>query len=629
MTEQQNHIETKSMLPVGTLLQNGKYRIERYLSSGGFGNTYVAINTEFDEQVALKEFFMRGISEREGDSVTVSVSNQNNVEQFGQQKDKFRKEARRLRKLRNDHIVAVHDLFEENGTAYYEMDFVDGESLGERLKRLGHPLSEAEVTDILRQVLDALGMVHAQGLYHLDLKPANIMIDKSGRALLIDFGASKQMHNADGLSVSTSSALAFTLGYAPLEQTEQNTKSFGPWTDLYALGATLYKLLTNQTPPSASELLMARDPLTFPAGVSQQMRDLIAWMMKPRIDERPQSVAEVMNSLNSLTPDPSPKERGVDTPRVDEETEVVAKKPQPKDEETKISQNPPSVSPSPVIPQDKPVSEEKKKPVALYAGIGVAAVAIIALAVFFLLSSKQADMGEQVTSTPERSRDAILSELEDNMVRVEGGTFTMGATSEQGSDAESDEKPVHQVTLSSFRICKYEVTQELWEAVMGSNPSDFKGAKRPVENVSWEDCQAFISKLNQLTKKKYRLPTEAEWEYAARGGNRSNGYKYAGGNNIADVAWYEDNSGDQTHDVGTKRANELGLYDMAGNIWEWCSDWYVKYSSSSQTNPKGPSSGSIGVCRGGCWTNYAKCCRVSYRRDTMPPIRYLGLRLAE
>lgn len=292
MFENQN-IETKSMLPVGTLLQGGKYRIDRYLSSGGFGNTYVATNIEFDEQVAIKEFFMRGISEREDDFITVSVSNATNVGQFVSQKDKFRKEARRLRKLRNDHIVAVHDLFEENGTAYYEMDLIKGESLSERLKRTGQTLTENEVLSILNQVLDALAVVHEQGIYHLDLKPANIMIDQRGRALLIDFGASKQMHTADGASVSTSSALAFTPGYAPLEQTEQNIKNFGPWTDFYALGATLYKLLTNLTPPSASEILMAPDALFYPVPVSQRMQQLIAWMMKPRCDERPQNVAKI------------------------------------------------------------------------------------------------------------------------------------------------------------------------------------------------------------------------------------------------------------------------------------------------------------------------------------------------
>lgn len=231
--------------------------------------------------------------------------------------------------------------------------------------------------------------------------------------------------------------------------------------------------------------------------------------------------------------------------------------------------------------------------------------------------------------TPRLSQ--AVRELEANMVRVESGTFMMGATSEQGSDAANWEKPAHHVTLSSFSICKYEVTQELWESVMGSNPSEFNGAKRPVENVSWEDCQIFIKKLNQLTGKKYRLPTEAEWEYAARGGNRSNGYKYAGGNNVSDVAWYKENSENKTHDVGTKRANELGLYDMAGNVWEWCSDWYGDYSSSSQKNPKGPSSGDERVFRGGGWVSLAKGSRVSYRGNFAPWDRdnSLGLRLAQ
>ena len=175
------------------------------------------------------------------------------------------------------------------------------------------------------------------------------------------------------------------------------------------------------------------------------------------------------------------------------------------------------------------------------------------------------------------------------MIAVEGGTFQMGATSEQGSDAESDEKPVHSVTLSDYCIGETEVTQELWEAVMGSNPSGFSGyPQRPVEKVSWNDCQEFITKLNQLTGKNFRLPTEAEWEYAARGGNKSQGYKYSGSNTIDNVAWYYSNSASRTHDVKTKSPNELGIYDMSGNVWEWCYDWYGSYSSGSQTNPTGP-----------------------------------------
>ena len=216
------------------------------------------------------------------------------------------------------------------------------------------------------------------------------------------------------------------------------------------------------------------------------------------------------------------------------------------------------------------------------------------------------------------------------MVYVEGGTFDMGATSEQGNDAESDEKPVHRVTLSGYYIGMYEVTQELWEAVMGSNPSYFKGAQNPVEKVSWNDCQEFISRLNRLTGRTFRLPTEAEWEYAARGGNQSSHYKYSGSGNIGNVAWYWDNSGYYgTHAVGTKSPNELGIYDMSGNVREWCSDRYGDYSAGAQTNPQGPSSGYRYVLRGGSWGRLASYCRVSCRSSYDPNFssRSHGLRL--
>lgn len=216
------------------------------------------------------------------------------------------------------------------------------------------------------------------------------------------------------------------------------------------------------------------------------------------------------------------------------------------------------------------------------------------------------------------------------MVAVEGGTFTMGATSEQGSDAWDDEKPAHKVTLSDYYIGQTEVTQALWEAVMGGNPSRRIGDNLPVEQVSWNDCQVFIQKLNQLTGKQFRLPTEAEWEYAARGGRKSRGYKYAGGNNIGSVAWYDDNSGNEMHPVATKQANELGIYDMSGNVWEWCSDWYGDYTSSSQSDPQGPSSGSDRVGRGGGYGSIAGVCRVSCRNIYAPGCRFdfLGLRLS-
>lgn len=217
-----------------------------------------------------------------------------------------------------------------------------------------------------------------------------------------------------------------------------------------------------------------------------------------------------------------------------------------------------------------------------------------------------------------------------NMVWVEGGTFRMGATSEQDGDAYDNEKPVHSVTLCEYYIGKTEVTQALWKAVMGSNPSEFKGDNLPVENVSWYDCQEFIRKLNSLTGQNFRLPTEAEWEFACRGGNNSLGYKYSGSDSIDNVAWYDGNSGDKTHPVATKSANELGIYDMSGNVEEWCCDWYGDYTSGAQTNPKGPESGSLRVRRGGSWNYYARGCRSSLRYGYGPSHRFnfLGLRLA-
>ena len=221
------------------------------------------------------------------------------------------------------------------------------------------------------------------------------------------------------------------------------------------------------------------------------------------------------------------------------------------------------------------------------------------------------------------SLSAELNKLINNMVYVSGGTFIMGG------DESSDQTPTHSVTLSSYYICKYEVTQALWRAVMGSNPSKFKGDNLPVEQVSWNDCQTFINRLNSYTGRNFRLPTEAEWEFAARGGNYSRHYKYSGSNYIGDVAWYTDNSGNRTHPVGTKQANELGLYDMSGNVWEWCSDRYGSYSSYSQSNPTGATSGFGRVERGGNWCGLARYCCSSHRSYYAPGNSFddLGLRL--
>ena len=244
----------------------------------------------------------------------------------------------------------------------------------------------------------------------------------------------------------------------------------------------------------------------------------------------------------------------------------------------------------------------------------------------------QSEHPSQPIVHPEPNPDAIpitVNGVTFNMIKVDGGTFTMGGTYEQGNSY-GDEKPTHQVTLSTYYIGETEVTQELWTAVMGKNPSWHKGDILPVEQVSWKDCVKFIERLNKLTNRFFRLPTEAEWEFAARGGNKSNCTMYSGSDDIDEVAWYGENRIQNTNPVKTKKANELGIYDMSGNVSEWCNDWKGAYGSDVQVNPIGPKSGNKRVCRGGGTNCSSWSCRSSYRDEYAPGYKnnYLGFRLA-
>ena len=554
---------TNNTLSVGTTLCGGRYRIDDLLASGGFGITYRVFDTKFDTTVVVKEFFMKGVNQRD-DTKSVSVSNADNISVFDKQRLKFIEEAKKMYKLHHAHIVRVTDCFDENGTSYYVMDFVEGESLSAKMKRTGSPMTERQMKTWLPQLLDALEYVHAQHIQHLDLKPANIMVDGKGDVFLIDFGTSKQI-DPDMAGATTSTGVAYTPGYAPAEQVNYKREKLGPWTDIYALGATFYNLLTNQPPPSNDDIQDdGEEAFRFPSGVSATFRQTIVRMMRLPIKQRPQSVEEVRGMLQASATPATP------------------------------------IAPSQALTDDSDVT---------------------------VLGG--AETIYSVGPVLKATGDPILDRLVANMVYVAGGTFMMGANPGD-SEAYDWEKPRHQVTLSGFSIGRYEVTQEEWEAVMGSNPSKFNGKKRPVEQVSWDDCQEFIRKLNEKTGKRFRLPTEAEWEFAARGGNKSQGYLYSGSNSLDAVAWNTSNSGSTTHDVGQKSPNELGLYDMTGNVYEWCSDWYGNYSSSSQTNPAGPASGSDRVFRGGSWYSIARNCRVSFRNYSAPGYRStdLGLRLA-
>ena len=270
------------------------------------------------------------------------------------------------------------------------------------------------------------------------------------------------------------------------------------------------------------------------------------------------------------------------------------------------------------------MAEKKTSKLLWVAGLVVGVCLVLFVAWMVTSTSSKSDLKEEAASQSVAvaqqqvfAPNPILEELDKNMVFVEGGVYAMG---ENGAGALQNEKPIHFVTISNFSINKYEVTQAQWEAVMGSNPSYFKGENLPVEKVSWENVQEFITKLNAQTGKQYRLPTEAEWEFAALGGVKCHDYKYSGSNNVDGVAWIFTNSGSRTHAVGTKSPNELGIYDMSGNVLEWCSDWYgaTYYSTSPQNNPQGPETGASRILRGGSWGGEVKHARVSQRYAAAP-----------
>lgn len=282
----------------GATLQNGKYRIEKVLGQGGFGITYLATQTVLGNKVAIKELFMQGVNDRQDSSVTVSNNANSNL--FAHQKRKFVKEAQRIAGLDNKHIVKVHDMFEENDTAYYVMDYIEGESLQDVITHHHGALAESSVRDYLNQILSALSAMHQHSIWHLDIKPANIMLDKNGNIVLIDFGASKQIESDGTLTVSTS--LSLTQGFAAPEQLQGTIQNIGAWTDFYAFGATLYVLLTRTMPPTFADIASeGSNTFHFSQNVSTQMRQMVEWMMKLNKHERPQSVDEIQRRLSSET----------------------------------------------------------------------------------------------------------------------------------------------------------------------------------------------------------------------------------------------------------------------------------------------------------------------------------------
>ena len=522
--------EFVNALPSGTRLRgsNFTYVVRKVLGQGTFGITYLAevempgaMNARV--MVAGKEFFMHEVNGRTGSTVTNSAGNG----MYERYKKKFVGEARNLAKLNNEHIVKVVECFEANDTVYYAMELIDGGSLDKLITEEGS-LPERKVLQYTRQIGEALEVMHAARMLHLDLKPGNVMVRDADNVVLIDFGLSKQ-YTDDGNPESSTSIGGGTPGYAPIEQTNYNDKEdirHHPVTmDVYALGATMFKMITGERPPRAHDILNDGFPESTLSRhhVSPAISAVIRKAMSPMRRERYQTVADMLAAL------PAPQE-------------VI-----------------------PPLPK-KPSSRKLNSPI-----FNLALTAIV----FFVLSLLSLYAFSDMFS----SKEKIIEELEANMVYVKGGAFVMG----EEDTYTGWNGPKHRVEVSDFYISKYEITQEQFEAVMGFNPSKYEGKKKPVETITFEQITDFLNKLNKLTGKNYQLPSEAQWEYAARGGAKMTDTKYSGSDNETEVGWTNQNydySG--THIVGMKEPNELGLYDMTGNVDEYCLDFVEKYDSIPQ-----------------------------------------------
>ena len=635
------------------------YRLVRKLGSGAFGEVWEGVHIDFEEmRVAVKLLHM-DLARDEG---------------FVQ---RLKQECLTLHTLQHPNIVGFRDLVLSGDRPAMVMELVEGEDAFELVQQGG--LSPERVLVVGRDALTGLSFAHQKGVIHRDIKPSNLFVCEDGTTKLLDFGIAKA---ADGTNATRTGTIQGTLQYIAPEQfsgTKANASS-----DLYALGLSIVELLTGQPACPVGAMpeqfawhltkgLKNSDRGTIPVGLWSVLLKLAA----TEASDRYSSAAEALAAWNAVAlsseavssasaPATPPSTVSLDLAEASKLVDGrAAQSLPPQSVVMSLSEVEQPLSTSgPLIA--KPSSEEApesgvRKPSGggkgfLFGGLGVLALvggyfAYGSMVQSGLSSNVEAirieaeGFGLFVPSAPydEDSVSDLESELARKRVRkgeleslissveVSGGRFIMGCLPSDG-DCDSDEKPRHEVVIShDMIVMRTEVTQGLYESVMGQNPSYFSscGKDCPVEQVSWYDAVRFANKLSEemVLSKCYeingeevswsdgncigwRLPTEAEWEYLAGGGGD---HKYSGSDSIGDVAWYNVNSGSEAHSVGQKQANGFGLYDMTGNVWEWTWDWYGDYSSSSVTDPRGPSSGSYRVRRGGSLNVYAGGARVSNR----------------
>ncbi len=549
-------------------LFNGRYQLEKLVGVGGFADVWKALDMDTNTTIALKIY-----TRLDDDGI-----------------DELSAEYKRMQNINHPNLLRADHFDRWDNIPYLEMKFCGGGSLDKRIGKL----TELEAMAIIRDLSEGLKFLHQNGIIHQDIKPANVLIDESGRYVLSDFGISSKSKTKLSKSVNIAKQnTSMTEDYAPPEKFSSKAVDRMPDKkgDIFSLGISLYELITGNLPfdnlSTGRQLQYENIELDFSEIRDDRIRKIIAWCMQREKEKRP-SASEIVNFLNNPERIPEPP-KGRKTEQFSHSSEQKTNNEKPK----------------------KKNDDNEQKTFKIW--LPILLVVVIAIIAFITWLNPQ----------PESTNETFtVNGVSFNMIKVKGNTFTMGSSS---SDADSNEKPVVQRTLSDFYIGEYEVTQRLWDAVMHSNPSSTVGDYLPVHNISWEDCQLFIQKLNQVSGRNFRLPTEAEWEYAAKYDPESETYhKYAGGSSPSSYAWYTDNSQNALHSVGTKSANALGLYDMSGNVIEWCQDIYTNYGSGNPDLGKDER-----VLRGGYYGSSSSAVRTTSRGSCNYTVKQpaFGLRL--
>ena len=604
-------------LPLGQEIRG--FRIEKVLGEGGFGITYLAHDVNLDRKVAIKEYYPRDWAERDGQGRIRAIGDQEVRANFEWGLRAFKEEAKLLARFAHPNIVAVIQRFSANGTEYMVMDYCDGQSLDEIIKRNG-PLNEGAIKRIWYPLLNGLEQVHATGYLHRDIKPANLYVRKDGSPVLLDFGSARQAAPDNNQGVTTLVAD----GYSPIEQYAGNRPQ-GPYTDIYGLGATLYRAVTGKKPePSTSrDYKDTLEPAAIKAkgGYAINLLEAIDAAMAVRPERRPQNIAEwrkIIDKPEITAPPRRPLPTRADSPRVEP---TLERKPQPKaDAGVQPTQQ---TSPLPVPPKAPSNSGTNWRDILIFISV---------FAFFWWVSNQQKKPAEPIPAEPappsksEPAGPVVFGpEAKDcvecpDMRLIPAGKFIMGSP-EGESGRHLNEGPQRIVYVDAFYATKYKITVKQWRACVSAGECNMPAEKlaagddMPMTHVSWYDVQYYVKWLSKQSNKTYQLLSEAQWEYAARAGNNS-AYSFGAEKSRLDgYAWYKGNSDNRVHAVGEKLPNSYGLYDIHGNVKEWTADcWNHSYINA----PAGDSIWNEGVCemrvrRGGAWNDEAENLRSASR----------------